>query len=111
MYGNDREAGLAIKTFITNSNGLVKRQDLWITTKLSDNMGNAITTTKEIIERLDCQYLDLLLLHCPIEFQLDKTPNLPKLDVIWRNLESLVDEGIVKNIGLFIKILNIIIIS
>ena len=97
--GNDREANIGIHKFLKD-NPDITRRDLWITSKLSDNMDKSIVATTDIIERLGCEYLDLLLLHCPVEFQKLKNPNLPSIDYIWKEFESLVELGLVKNIGL-----------
>jgi diketogulonate reductase-like aldo/keto reductase len=100
MYGNDRECKKALKVFF-DRNPSVERGQIWITSKLSDGMADPVEGCKKIIERLDCHYLDLLLLHCPVEFQRLSNPSItiPDITEIWRGMEQLVQMGLVRNIG------------
>jgi diketogulonate reductase-like aldo/keto reductase len=98
MYGNDREVAVALSCFYDTHPGLT-RQDLWITSKLAESMANPRMGCKAIIERLGCDYLDLLLLHCPMEFARQKFGDMPGIAQVWHQMEMLVEEGLVKNIG------------
>lgn len=53
---------------------------------------------------MDCQYLDLFLVHWPYTYKVDEQGErqldfIPRHEV-WRKFEELVEEGIVKHIGL-----------
>ena len=105
MYGNDREMGLALKKFLSSPSGAsTSRNDLWITSKVYQNMHRPISACQEIVGRVGCQYLDLYLLHAPIAFR--KTSlDIPAVhqDInyasIWSEMEQLVEMGLVRHIG------------
>ncbi|WP_320129478.1 aldo/keto reductase [uncultured Sphaerochaeta sp.] len=108
VYGNEKEIGKVLETFP------VKREELWITSKLWNDMhgkGNVLASCKKSLSDLGVDYLDLYLVHWPF-------PNFhpPKCDVTsrsdnarpyiheefmetWREMETLVDLGLVKHIG------------
>jgi alcohol dehydrogenase (NADP+) len=111
VYGNEKQLGQSLKEVIE---GGVKREDLWITSKLWNDMhgeGDVLKSCKQSLEDLQLDYLDLFLVHWPF-------PNFhaPGCDVdsrspdakpyihenfmkTWRQLEELVDMGLVKHIG------------
>lgn len=111
VYGNESEIGPSLKAAI---DGGVDRKDLWITSKLwNDKHGvdDVIPTCIQSIKDLQVDYLDLYLVHWPF-------PNFhaPGCDVdsrspdakpyihenfmkTWRQMEKLVDMGLVKHIG------------
>ena len=70
MYGNEHEVGSAIRNKINE--GVVKREDLFIVSKLwnifhqPDQVQRAFDMT---MEKLDCDYLDLYLMHFPVGYQ------------------------------------------
>ncbi|KAJ1974182.1 hypothetical protein H4R34_004812 [Dimargaris verticillata] len=106
-YGNEATIGNAIK------NAQLPRNQLWLTSKLwntehaPDRVGPACDQT---LRDLQCQYLDLYLMHFPLAFVHGKGPiprdahgnveleDVPIIDT-WRAMEALVDQGKVKNIG------------
>jgi alcohol dehydrogenase (NADP+) len=110
VYGNEKEIGYALNEIFKSS--LLKREDLWITSKVWNDMHNkVIESCKQSLGYLQIDYLDLYLVHWPF-------PNFhpPQCDVssrspnakpyihenymkTWRMMEKLVDEGLVKNIG------------
>ncbi|CAH1797541.1 unnamed protein product, partial [Owenia fusiformis] len=111
-YGNENEVGAGIKKKVDD--GTVKREDLFIVSKLwnafhrPDLVRGAVD---ESLKSLGVKYLDLYLIHWPYGFK-EGLGNLPKdeagnvlysdvnyLDT-WKVLEELVDEGILKAIGL-----------
>lgn len=89
-YGNEREVGEGIKAAIDQ--GLVTREDLFVTSKLwvedvsAKKAGKAINDS---LSRLQLDYLDLLLIHQPYN------------DVFgaWKAMENAYDEGKLKAIG------------
>lgn len=90
LYMNEEAVGHAIKRAIDD--GLVKREDLFVTTKLWwDKCGDEATVEAfdESMEKLGLDYLDLYLIHQPYG------------DVYgaWRAMEKLYKEGRVRAIG------------
>ncbi|KAI9279283.1 4-dihydromethyl-trisporate dehydrogenase [Sporodiniella umbellata] len=116
-YGNEVEVGLGIKKAIDS--GLVKREDLFIVTKLWNTFHNK-KHVKAACERQlkdwGLEYFDLYHIHFPIslayvepsqsyppewhkngasEIELEASPTYE----CWAEMEKLVDEGKVRNIG------------
>lgn len=86
-YQNERGVGQAIK-----ESGL-KRKDIWITTKLWPSEYGEGKTEKAIdkmLERIDTDYIDLLLLHQQFGDYLGA----------WKDMEKAVREGKVHSIGI-----------
>ncbi|HEY6914929.1 MAG TPA: aldo/keto reductase [Paludibacter sp.] len=110
VYGNEKEIGVALKEVIAE--GIVTREELWITSKVwNDKHKQVVESCKQTLVDLQLDYLDLYLVHWPF-------PNFhpPKCDVstrqkdavpyihedymkTWAQMESLVDAGLVRNIG------------
>lgn len=119
-YGNEYEVGLGLKRALDD--GLCKRDDLWITSKLW-NTYHAKEHVQPAIERtlkdLQLDYLDLYLIHFPIALEYvpfetrypaewlynpDATSPCMKpakipLHETWQAMENLVDNDLTKNIG------------
>ncbi|XP_054719363.1 1,5-anhydro-D-fructose reductase-like, partial [Uloborus diversus] len=116
LYRNEPIVGKALQKIF--SKGAVERKDLFITTKLPVNGFH----TKDVkyfcqksLSNLQLSYVDLYLIHCPMAskrteiddeaysvdengtYQGDNTVDLVKT---WKAMEELVDEGLVKSIGL-----------
>ena len=111
VYGNEPDVGAALHDVIA---GGVKRQDLWITSKLWNDKhseDDVIASCRKSLADLGLDYLDLYLVHWPF-------PNFhpPGCDVssrsaeakpyihasymkTWRRMEELVDLGLVRHIG------------
>lgn len=89
-YFNEEEVGEAILECINE--GIVKREDLFITTKVwIDNYGydKCYNSVKKSLEKLKLDYLDLILLHQPFSDYYGA----------YKALEKLYEEGYVKSIG------------
>lgn len=97
VYGNDREIHEALSRYYNSQNGQIQRSNLWITSKVFQHLENPIQGCQQILERLNCQYLDLLLLHCPLQFKNNNTRTILE---VWKDMESLVDQGLVRYIGI-----------
>jgi D-xylose reductase len=119
-YGNEVEVGLGIARAIDE--GLVTREDLWITSKLwntyhrPEHVEPAIRRT---LADLGVGYLDLYLIHFPISlrfvpfevryppewlFDPDATPARMEFDDVpiastWAAMQELVPAGLTRNIG------------
>lgn len=89
-YANEAAVGSAITTFL-ESNSNLKREDIWFTTKLKNNVGYDDTRRKiqESIKESGLGYIDLYLLHSPYG---GKKRRLE----CWRAVEDAVAEGEVR---------------
>ncbi|MGX2971371.1 aldo/keto reductase [Helicobacter sp. T3_23-1059] len=90
MYGNELEVGNAIKTALKGGN--IKRNELFITTKLSSDMSydETIKSTLASLKKLQIDYVDLLLLH----------KNYPQSLAMYRAMEKLHKDGKIKSLGI-----------
>ncbi|KAF2163570.1 hypothetical protein M409DRAFT_26180 [Zasmidium cellare ATCC 36951] len=118
-YANEKEAGQGINRAIDE--GLVKREDIFVTTKLWNNFHrkeHALQMAKAQNDAWGLGYIDLYLIHFPValkyvdpkdirypgwwldkdhkEIELDKVPTQES----WQALEEVVDAGIAKSIGI-----------
>ncbi len=111
IYRNEAEVGQALnKVFSGNK---VKREDVFITSKLWNNMharGDVVTACKQTLKDLQLDYLDLYLMHWGIatprdigDEPLDKDGYIIMAPVsvreTWEAMEELVKLGLVKSIG------------
>jgi len=112
VYGNEAEVGAALTAKLKD--GTVKREDIYVTSKLWNTMHRpdlvepAIKTT---LKDLGLQYLDLYLIHWPFALKEDgelfpvdasgKTAfsEVDYLDT-WKAMEGLVKKGLAKSIGI-----------
>lgn len=112
VYGNEKEVGIAIKDKIAQN--VVKRQDLFITSKLWNTFHRpdlVESSIKTSLSDLGLEYLDLYLIHWPVAFKEgdtlfpqnpDGTPTLSDVDYVdtWKAMETLIAKGLTKNIGI-----------
>ena len=111
VYGNEAAVGASLEQILR---GGVKREELWITSKLWNDMhgeDDVIVSCRKSLADLRLDYLDLYLVHWPF-------PNFhpPGCDVssrsadampyihgnymrTWRRMEELVEMGLVRHIG------------
>ena len=110
VYGNEKEIGAALREVFAE--GTVKREDIWITSKVWNNMHNdVIGSCKKSLSDLGLDYLDLYLVHWPFPNHHAKGVTVDSRDPnavpyihenymkTWRDMEKLFDMGLVKNIG------------
>lgn len=100
MYENEEPIGKGIKKAIDDK--LVKREELYIITKLNTtDRHDPEGAIKASLKRLNLSYVDLYLDHWPVSIKLEgseiKTKN--PLHVVWPKMESLVEKGYTKSIG------------
>lgn len=93
-YGNELECGQAIREFIAASDGRVKREDVFYTSKLMTNssLSHARKSIQKSLEVADLGYIDLYLLHSPYP---DKTARLAS----WTACEEARKAGLIRSIG------------
>jgi len=116
-YGNEKEAGEGVRRAIKD--GLVKREDLFITSKLWNTFHakeHVKPMAKKQLGLWGLDYFDLFLVHFPISLQyVDPAERYPPewwdatkkvvtlgstpMHETWKEMEALVDDGLAKNIG------------
>src|ERR1700761_8511135 len=112
-YRNEREVGEALQAGLAAEG--IARKDIFVTTKLwntNHRPGRVAPAFEASLDRLRLSYLDLYLIHTPFAFQPgdDQDPRDQNGNVIydhgvtlldtWRAMESLVDHGKCRAIGL-----------
>jgi D-xylose reductase len=120
-YGNEAEVGQGISASLKS--GACSREDLWVTSKLWNTFHAAEhvqAACQRSLDDLQLDYLDLYLVHFPIaQAYVDPAKRYPPgwffdpdaaepqmelanvaLSETWQAMESLVDLGMVKHIGL-----------
>ncbi|TPX72690.1 hypothetical protein SpCBS45565_g00267 [Spizellomyces sp. 'palustris'] len=119
VYGNQAELGQVFSKAIAD--GVVKRSDLFITSKVwntKHDPKHVEESCKKTLKDLQLDYLDLLLVHWPVSWKHtgedlrvegNSTPRDQNGNVItapvplhktWAAFENLVDAGLVKHIGI-----------
>ena len=111
-YGNEEEVGAAFHDLFERN--ILKREDVWITTKLWCNAHHpkdVEAQCRESLKKLQLEYVDLYLMHFP--FAVENVPGNPlpmkdgkliidhSVSVIetWKAMEELVRKGLVRHIG------------
>jgi diketogulonate reductase-like aldo/keto reductase len=118
VYLNEKQVGISLQEALKENN--LKREDVFITSKLWNTYHKKEHVRKaceKTLKDLQLQYLDLYLIHWPIAFEpvsdeLNSSSDIMKRDEngkaklakvsiqeTWRAMEQLVDDGLVKSIG------------
>lgn len=88
-YGNEEGVGSGIQ------NADIDRDEIWLTTKVwRDNLNkeNLKESVEESLNKLETDYVDLLLIHWPFS-EMD-------LEAVLKEMDELVEEGKARNIGI-----------
>lgn len=109
VYGNEDQIGEVFKDIMATG---IKREELFITSKVwNDKHDDVIASCKQTLEDLQLDYLDLYLVHWPFPNFHAKGVSVDSRDPnakpyihedymrTWRQMEQLVDMGLVKHIG------------
>lgn len=98
-YGNERGVGEGVRTCE------LKREEIFVTTKLAAEMKtyeNAVKAIDESLLKMDIGYIDLMLIHCPqpwANYRQDKRSYDEGNLEAWRALEDAVKSGKLRSIG------------
>ncbi|MHA6280905.1 aldo/keto reductase [Salinimicrobium sp. CAU 1759] len=109
-YGNEAEIGEAFSEIF--SEGKIKREDVWVTSKLwndSHEKEHVLPALKQTLNDLQLDYLDLYLIHWPVAFKHgvsfpSKDEDYLSLEEVplietWNELIKAKEQGLVKHIG------------
>ena len=102
IYGNEEAIGNTLQEIFAE--GSVKREELFITTKLwrsdYEDIEGAIRLS---LKKLKLEYLDLYLVHWPIpkiDWENEEMPFLKTpMHKVWAEMERMVELGLTKSIG------------
>ena len=110
-YGNEDKIGVEFRRAFDE--GVVKREELFIMSKVWNDMHRRVAEScKKTIADLQCDYLDMLFIHWPFPnyhapfCDVDsRNPDSKPFSVAefvdtYRQIEALVDQGLVKHIGI-----------
>ncbi|XP_031640437.1 1,5-anhydro-D-fructose reductase-like [Contarinia nasturtii] len=124
VYENEKEVGNAIRAKI--SEGVIKREDIFVTTKLSSTFHEPDSVAKAFeksLDNLNITYIDLYLMHTPMAFaRISKVTNMTTQDFdnifpfphdsngkyltvdidyldTWKAMEELMKTGKVRSLG------------
>lgn len=88
FYGNEEEVGQGIRQAIDE--GLIKREDVFVTTKLYPNeFADAEKNIEKCLSKLDIGYIDLMLLHHPGSHDVEA----------YKTMERYVEKGKIRSLG------------
>lgn len=110
FYGNEELVGKALDT-IFNKDKVCTREEFYITSKAwPHEVTDVEAACRRSLKNLGVEYLDMYLVHWPIAMEPIDGPvdnmdtkwkriNIP-MHKVWAQMESLVDKGLVKSIGI-----------
>ncbi|XP_023023611.2 glyoxal reductase [Leptinotarsa decemlineata] len=101
VYRNEEDIGRALKELLPKYN--LTRKDIFITTKLAphDQGEKAYKALEQSLKNLDCEYIDLYLIHWPgvHGVNVSDSQNAKLRDESWQQLVKGMKNGLTRNIG------------
>uniref|UniRef100_A0A0D6QTQ0 NADP-dependent oxidoreductase domain-containing protein n=1 Tax=Araucaria cunninghamii TaxID=56994 RepID=A0A0D6QTQ0_ARACU len=106
-YNSERPLGEALNQAFQN--GVVKREEVFVTTKLWNNQhDDPVSALKTSLENLHLEYVDLYLIHWPVKLRKEAAPfhfkeeDFLPVDIksTWQGMEQCAELGLTKAIGL-----------
>lgn len=110
IYGNEAEVGQALSESFAS--GVVKREDIWVTSKLWNNAHARIDVQpalEKTLADLRLDYLDLYLIHWPVAFKKEVLFNKSAKDLVslddlpvaetWQGMEEMLGKQLTRHIG------------
>lgn len=115
IYGNEKEVGEGIKRALDEK--ILTRDELFVTTKVWNNSHSqelALKSIRASLADLQLDYLDLVLIHWPVDFEFVEGESFPKneaghikqadpavanIKLAWQGLEAAVEQKLVRSIG------------
>ena len=110
IYGNEKEIGNALQDAFKV--GMVKRSDIFVTSKLwnSDHAPERVEIAiRKSLNDLQLDYLDLYLIHWPVAFKTGQeqaidasdllSPDEMPISITWKEMEKIQKAGLTKHIG------------
>jgi diketogulonate reductase-like aldo/keto reductase len=95
VYGTEREIGIALQQFLTE-NPQLTRNHFFISTKVWPHINDLPSAIKGSLSRLGLTYVDLYMIHSPFLYKVNCKASLSQ---VWSQMETLVDQGLTKFIG------------
>ncbi len=110
VYGNEAEIGAALRECFAS--GVVRREELWITSKLWNTahaQAAVLPALTKTLAELQLEYIDLYLVHWPVAVRpgvqmVRSSADLLSLEAVplhetWRGMEGIADAGLARHIG------------
>uniref|UniRef100_A0A0N5CH74 Aldo_ket_red domain-containing protein n=1 Tax=Strongyloides papillosus TaxID=174720 RepID=A0A0N5CH74_STREA len=102
FYENETEIGEVLKEYFES--GKLKREDVFITTKLwctHNRKEDVESELRNSLKRLQLDYIDLYLIHVPLcyDHEFTKIDETVKMEDTWKGMEDVYEKGLAKSIG------------
>jgi alcohol dehydrogenase (NADP+) len=110
IYGNEKEIGEALNKCFDDK--IVKREDIWITSKLwndQHHQADVVPALRNTLQDLQLDYLDLFLIHWPVAVKkglyrpdnADGFISLKELPIAdtWMGMETTLEKGLARHVG------------
>ncbi|XP_069364087.1 aldo-keto reductase AKR2E4-like isoform X2 [Maniola hyperantus] len=103
IYDDEDQVGKAVNNMIAE--GVVKREELFITTKLWNDAharDSVVPALQESLQRLNLTYVDLYLIHWPFATKTQNPKPYVDIDYLetWRGMVEAKQQGLAKSIGI-----------